>query len=1242
MIVTLASVAAPNRAEAVESERAADPTTFTQWEQGIGDPTDPRSTGRVWTDKSVSTDAVELKTYLGETVQVTPEHEDAFLVGLSAMSSAQQLTGVANVTKPLDIVLVLDTSGSMAWNMDGETNTYYPIYSSDPGYSEGSDRYSILVDGAYQHIRHFPSPYGWGYYPNNVQDPTKPNYGWKTVVPKTSASDRGRNHVQFYEHGPIAEKDTRLHALKQAVHGFIDRTIADTGGQKNRVGLVAYASEATVNSGLTDDPASLKTVVDELTATGATRADLGMEQAKGVLEGARAEASKVIIFFTDGQPTSTNLFEDGVANTAIAKAKDMKSTGTALYSVGIFAGADSGMDVSQVDGSSPLELKSNAFMQGLSTNYPQANSYTDLGRRSLDSNYYLATDDADALNEVFRTIWDEVSSKPSSPIQQETVGGTTAGSPRAVIRFTDQLGDYMKVLGMNSIVFAGRRFTESSAVRSEDGTTTTYTFSGSVEANEIYKAADLSRMTITVKSFDGDGAIARKGDLVTVEVPEELLPLRLYSATVHPEGNVKTDIKRTHPMRLFYEVGLKDISRQLTNPDAELASYIDGNKGVTATCEQRDAGGPGWSVDDGPVRVSTVKSGGMETLPYVNRYALDPVTLEHPSVSGTKTLEGRDWRADDAFTFTIKAGTANPAAALPEQTSVTLRGTYDEHEAVPFSFGAITFTTPGTYRYVIEETVAEDARKPGIRYSGARYVLSVLVEDDGQGELRIAQTAMTNTFDQNGDHITAEPVVYNGAEFINVFSGDNEAFADIEGYKHYEDRTGSNPNDTVGKFKVSVVADGGNPVPGPELGPDGAATVDVGLDGTWSHALRFTNEMLDHQQGRQFVFRVSEVVPDGVTADNPTSGGMTYDLTTHKVVVTLKRDADENLIATVSYPDGGSGIRFENHYEAVPAQAPLGAAKKVTGGSADPGRFAFAATLASGDEHVRIGEAPWANPMTVASPAIGDGETKPVDFGEVTFTKPGTYRFTVTEQTPPQSDEVSPEAKNPTIKGWTYDTHEHIVTVTVEDTGGVLTATATADDATSTFENSYAVAPLDYGEVGALRISKTLTGRSLRAGEFAFGITPHDGAPLPDDAQETSNPYAAAAGQASIWPVNGTLLSDLTFTKADAGKRYCYGISELVPKAALPGPDGALALDGVTYDTGEHTACLAVTDTGEGTLAVHTTVDGADTTVAAFVNRYDIAPATHALTFRKSLTGRDWKEGGASPSPSRPMSGGRR
>ncbi len=119
MIVTAALVAIPAHAD---DGMVADPTTFTQWEGTVGNETNPSSTGRVWTDKSVSTHAETLTTYNGEKVTVTPE-DGSFLVGLSAMSSAQKLIGVSNVTKPLDIVLVLDTSGSMAseherWHRD--------------------------------------------------------------------------------------------------------------------------------------------------------------------------------------------------------------------------------------------------------------------------------------------------------------------------------------------------------------------------------------------------------------------------------------------------------------------------------------------------------------------------------------------------------------------------------------------------------------------------------------------------------------------------------------------------------------------------------------------------------------------------------------------------------------------------------------------------------------------------------------------------------------------------------------------------------------------------------------------------------------------------------------------------------------------------------------------------------------------------------------------------------------------
>lgn len=88
-----------------------------------------------------------------------------------------------------------------------------------------------------------------------------------------------------------------MNALKQAVNGFIDQTIAandkiSDANKKNRIGLVTYASDAYRGSGLTDSLSELKTTVDGLDASGATRADLGMQKADGVLANARADASR--------------------------------------------------------------------------------------------------------------------------------------------------------------------------------------------------------------------------------------------------------------------------------------------------------------------------------------------------------------------------------------------------------------------------------------------------------------------------------------------------------------------------------------------------------------------------------------------------------------------------------------------------------------------------------------------------------------------------------------------------------------------------------------------------------------------------------------------------------------------------------------------------------------------------------------------------------------------------------------
>lgn len=555
MIVTVALVAIPAQAD---DTMIADPTTFTQWEQGIGDPTDPRSTGRVWTDKSVSTHAETLTTYDGNTVTVEPEN-GSFLVGLSAMSSAQKLIGVSNVTKPLDIVLVLDTSGSM----DEDMTTYSPVYA---GQLDTNTSYYIANGNSYRAVRWNDDRTSWGYGWLN----------WTSVTPTTAADDTAAGHVQFYTRTTAS----RMSALKQAANGFINQTIESNAkvsdpNKKNRIGLVTYASNANRQSGLTDSLSGLKTKVNDLSAGGTTRADLGLQEAGNVLGNARADASKVVIFFTDGAPggnEQTAPFAT-VAPAAVTKALSIKNSGASVYSIGIFTGADAKADVSTVtEATGSGALRSNAFMQAVSSNYPNATNwyYSAFGQRAADANYYLAASDADTLNAVFDSIWNEVSSNPTSPIQSTTQGGTTESQGNGVVTFTDQLGDYMRVTKMNSIVFAGKKYEKVSSQTSADGSETRYTFEGSVTANEIYQAADLSTMQIVVKHNTG-----KTGDLVTVNVPAELLPLRLYTANVDKDGNVTTKINRTNPMRLFYEVNLKDDTlAKVANPDEQMRQYL--------------------------------------------------------------------------------------------------------------------------------------------------------------------------------------------------------------------------------------------------------------------------------------------------------------------------------------------------------------------------------------------------------------------------------------------------------------------------------------------------------------------------------------------------------------------------------------------------------------------------------------------------------------------------------------------
>ena len=225
----------------------------------------------------------------------------------------------------------------------------------------------------------------------------------------------------------------KIDALKTAVNGFIDATADENAtisdrSQRNRIALVKFAGteKASVGddfylkdgysynytqivSNLTDEVSGLTSTVKGLRAAGATSADSAFDRAQEALKyQPRANAKKVVIFFTDGEPNHGRGFDPTVAATAVNKAKSLKDAGTTIYSIGVVSGADPGDTTSDL----------NKYMHGISSNYPNATATNrqgnaswnrlNLGQRAENSSYYKAATDAGQLNNIFESIYQEI------------------------------------------------------------------------------------------------------------------------------------------------------------------------------------------------------------------------------------------------------------------------------------------------------------------------------------------------------------------------------------------------------------------------------------------------------------------------------------------------------------------------------------------------------------------------------------------------------------------------------------------------------------------------------------------------------------------------------------------------------------------------------------------------------------------------------------------------------------------
>ena len=394
------------------------------------------------TDDSVT--AGESGMHLSKTAHL--EDDGTYTINLEAYATGKTTTTITKEAVPLDIVLVLDQSGSMSDDM-GYTYTLEDKTSYSYDDINSSARYYLDTDGNYYKVQSekngiaswrkyylFYKKDGTSYYLN----------GDEVTTNKRECNYTGSGDTIWASQLYSRTITTKLSALKDAVSNFVGvvKEKATTDKVNHRIAMVGFASESGYgdnteilsvdgsNSGsvgvsynsneyadakqnafqdTSTDAGNtmLNNAINALDANGDTRADLGMTMAKDILDanslGDDSRRKQLVIMFTDGKPTSWDTFDENIANDAIGTSKGLKDQGTTVYTIGVFNGADP---------SSTSDV--NKYMNYVSTNYPSAENLKTSGKGG-NNGYYLAATSADGLNKIFTSISNTITT-PSTTV----------------------------------------------------------------------------------------------------------------------------------------------------------------------------------------------------------------------------------------------------------------------------------------------------------------------------------------------------------------------------------------------------------------------------------------------------------------------------------------------------------------------------------------------------------------------------------------------------------------------------------------------------------------------------------------------------------------------------------------------------------------------------------------------------------------------------------------------------------
>lgn len=725
-----------------------------------------------------------------------------------------------------------------------------------------------------------------------------------------------------------------------------------------------------------------------------------------------------------------------------------------------------------------------------------------------------------------------------------------------------------------------------------------------------------------------------------------------FELTFDENGKATHSIKADETLYVYGVAPNADYSvEELLNVPADDGSLTHANPGFLQS-SPTDAEGKAIAA------TGTVVAGEVAKAEFVNTYAAQGTLEGSTALAGAKTLNGRAWLSSDKFMFVLKDANTSVVAPMPEGASDGVaRFEVTQPEGTPagtqvgFHFGDIVYTQPGTYIYQIYESEEMSTVNPGVSMSQALYEVKVVVADKHDGTLSV-ESAMTKLAGDDGVEFET-PEAAELAAFVNAFS-DKRVTWNPSGTKTWNDATGQRTLESGMFFVMAKTIDASAPLPegdGVEA-VTGKTAADVDYRGVVSTVsasgsitfpqATFSLSDLGGVQSKRYVYEITEVVKVDnawVDAKDLAAGqglpGVTYDSTVWQATVTVKsvvEGGDAHIELSVAYSKQGAttdaeavAFAFENSYNPKPAVPAISGTKVFQGRAmTEAESFGFGLVPANKVATDAFG-ADFAKRATVSG--LANGGSRVFDFGELSFNKPGTYTFKMVENAYCGEALNSEAAQASHIA---FDTHECLVTVKVtDDHSGTLQAEVSYDGG-ATFTNVYSEEKT-YGSFGGLVVTKTLEGRTMHAGEFAFSIEGADDASkallkrIDEDCGgvlQFSNPNDCAAGVADVMkPIDG-----IKFTQADAGKTFEFVVSEVVP-----GDGGKLA--GVTYDEATHKVEIAVSLKDGISLDVATYVDGklveSGTPTVAFTNTYAPENTEYATTnfgLNKVLEGRDWIE----------------